>query len=137
MSISLFAKLYNRFGHKPSIQEDLEKISAKINRELPAIPDGAYRPLAGHAHVAVVGGGFAGLSAAYYLTQGGFHVTMLEARDKIGGRVQTSTDLIPGRFIEAGAELIGSNHLLWMTLAKRFGLSLMVVSQDELFTGAR
>jgi len=55
--------------------------------------------------VLVIGAGIAGLSAAYHLQQAGIEATVLEARDRIGGRVWTSRDFadIP---VEFGAELI-------------------------------
>jgi monoamine oxidase len=37
----------------------------------------------------VIGGGLAGLAAAYRLKDYRFHVTVLEARDRLGGRVLT------------------------------------------------
>jgi len=40
-------------------------------------------------HVAVVGGGLAGLVAARHLAGGGVDVTLLERRDRVGGRVRT------------------------------------------------
>lgn len=53
----------------------------------------------------VIGAGIAGLSAAYHLKQAGIEAMVLEARDRIGGRVWTDRDFadIP---IEFGAELI-------------------------------
>ena len=55
--------------------------------------------------VLVIGAGIAGLSAAYHLNAAGIEATVLEARDRIGGRVWTSRDFadIP---VEFGAELI-------------------------------
>lgn len=55
--------------------------------------------------VLVLGAGIAGLSAAYHLKGAGIEATVLEARDRIGGRVWTDRDFadIP---IEFGAELI-------------------------------
>ena len=43
--------------------------------------------LGGRGHVAVVGAGLAGLTAAYRLQQQGFDVTVFEGRDRVGGRV--------------------------------------------------
>ncbi len=56
-------------------------------------------------NVLVIGAGIAGLSAAWHLSQTGIETTVLEARDRIGGRVWTSRDFadIP---VEFGAELI-------------------------------
>ncbi len=53
----------------------------------------------------IIGAGMAGLSAAYHLRQAGFEAIVLEARDRIGGRVWTNRDFadIP---VEFGAELI-------------------------------
>jgi monoamine oxidase len=72
--------------------------------------------------VIVIGAGFAGLACAYELLQEGFHVDLLEARDRVGGRVITFRDWIPGKNVEGGAELIGSNHPAWLHYATRFGL---------------
>jgi monoamine oxidase len=53
----------------------------------------------------VIGAGIAGLSAAWHLREAGFAATVLEARDRIGGRVWTDREFadIP---VEFGAELI-------------------------------
>ena len=56
-------------------------------------------------NVIVIGAGIAGLSAAWHLKEAGIAATVLEARDRIGGRVWTNRDFadIP---VEFGAELI-------------------------------
>jgi monoamine oxidase len=52
----------------------------------------------------VIGGGIAGLSAARHLAEAGLRVTLLEARDRLGGRIYThSTAEFP---VELGAEFV-------------------------------
>ena len=55
--------------------------------------------------VLVIGAGVAGLSAAYHLRLAGIEATVLEARDRIGGRVWTDREFA-GIPVEFGAELI-------------------------------
>nr|WP_281901939.1 FAD-dependent oxidoreductase [Phytohabitans aurantiacus] len=83
-----------------------------------------------HLPVAVVGGGFAGLAAAWHLTRTGFPVTVFEASGRLGGRVRTDADLVPGKVLEAGAELIGDNHPTWHRLAATFGLHLQPLGRS-------
>ncbi len=61
---------------------------------------------------------------------------MLEARSDVGGRVSSRTDICPGRVIEAGAELIGANHPMWLAFATSFGLGLSVLTSEDEFTAA-
>src|SRR5580704_2503104 len=56
--------------------------------------------------VLVVGAGVAGLAAAARLVETGVSVVILEARDRIGGRVFTRFDQASGAPIELGAEFI-------------------------------
>lgn len=76
-----------------------------------------------HQRVIVVGAGFAGLSAAFELHSLGYHVTVLEARGRLGGRVKTLHKFMPGFTVEGGAELIGKNHHAWLSYKHKFGLS--------------
>ena len=58
--------------------------------------------------VVVAGAGFAGLMAAYRVAEAGHEVVVLEARDRVGGRVW-SQELIPGdprTVVERGAEFV-------------------------------
>jgi phytoene dehydrogenase-like protein len=45
---------------------------------------------ANKAHIGIVGAGISGLRCAEILLEHGFQVTILEARDRIGGRVSSS-----------------------------------------------
>jgi monoamine oxidase len=81
--------------------------------------------------VVIVGGGFAGLACAHELQSVGYDVTLVEAASRVGGRVRTTTDFVPGRVVEIGAELIGSNHPTWMAYKCRFGLEMLELSEHE------
>jgi monoamine oxidase len=81
--------------------------------------------------VIVVGGGFAGLVAAHELCAAGCAVTLVEARSRTGGRVLTFGDFVPGRVVEGGGELIGSNHPCWIHYAERFGLEFLDIVEPE------
>lgn len=71
--------------------------------------------------VIVVGAGFAGLAAADALTRAGVDVVVLEARDRVGGRVWSRT-LPSGATIEMGAEFILPGNDLVFATAARLGL---------------
>jgi monoamine oxidase len=74
--------------------------------------------------VAVVGAGFAGLAAADALRGEGAEVVVLEARDRVGGRVWS----VPfnGATIERGAEFILPGYEVMERLAARFGIPLVL-----------
>jgi monoamine oxidase len=42
------------------------------------------------------------------------------------------SDLVPGKNVEGGGELIGSNHPAWVGYAKQFGLEFLDVSEEDL-----
>ena len=73
--------------------------------------------------VVVVGAGFAGLAAADALLDAGADVTVLEARDRVGGRVH-SRALSNGAVVELGAEFVLPGHDVLRATAARLGLAL-------------
>lgn len=89
--------------------------------------------------VVILGAGIAGLVSAYELQKAGFRVTVLEARDRIGGRVwsirggdrivQTGrpdqrATFEPGLYFNAGAARIPSTHRIILGYARRFGVKM-------------
>ncbi|MDP9077295.1 MAG: FAD-dependent oxidoreductase [Bacteroidota bacterium] len=139
MARSLYAKLLKRFGTPPSGREKYEFTNAR--QATVSLQTGNFLapPLSSENQksIVIVGAGFAGLSAAYYLTRRGHVVVVLEARNRVGGRVFSDLDqFAKGQIIEFGAELIGSNHPQWVNLAKEFGLSFNVVTGEDMFEGA-
>jgi monoamine oxidase len=74
--------------------------------------------------VLVVGAGLAGLAAARDLTRGGADVTLLEARDRVGGRVEQTT-LPDGRLVQLGGEVVGNSHHAYLELVGELGLTLV------------
>ena len=73
--------------------------------------------------VVVLGAGLAGLSAARDLKRGGADVVVLEARDRVGGRVEAAT-LADGRRVQLGGEVVGHAHTAYRELAGELGLTL-------------
>lgn len=77
--------------------------------------------------VIVIGAGLAGLSCAYELSksrQQAYDIVILEARDRLGGRVRTLTERFsPGLSAEAGAFWIHHNHKIVNEYLYKLGLT--------------
>lgn len=86
---------------------------------------GCARPATGPnvPRIAIVGGGIAGLNAAYKLRKRGIRAKIYEASQRTGGRMYTAKDLLnPGLTTELGGEFVDSNHLEMLALAREFHL---------------
>ncbi len=142
MSISLFARLAQR--HNPVsaaqrrvfLQQSLAVGAGLLLSNLPSAW-GKSRPMFAAKRVVVIGGGFAGLSCAYELKMAGHDVTLIEATNRVGGRVLSfnkanGNEFVPGRNVEGGGELIGSNHPLWVAYAAKFNLEFLDVHESEM-----
>ena len=89
--------------------------------------------------VVVLGAGIAGLVSAYELQRAGYRVTVLEARDRIGGRAWTvrggdtirqigredqHVSFSPGLYLNAGPARIPSTHRVILGYARRLGVPM-------------
>ena len=72
----------------------------------------------------MLGAGLAGLAAARDLAAGGADVVVLDARDRVGGRVEQVPAPDGGRPIQLGGELVGPIHTAYLQLVDELGLSL-------------
>jgi len=87
--------------------------------------------------VAVVGGGIAGLTTSYYLSQMGIEHTVYEAGGRVGGRVLTVQDaVVKGSHVDFGAEFIDSIHDELLNLAKQLNVELVDLHPDALTSKA-
>ena len=78
--------------------------------------------------VIVAGAGLAGLSAAHELARGGAAITLLDARERAGGRVWTVRDgFAGGQHGELGGEFIDEHHSRLRALTETFDLPLVRV----------
>ncbi|WP_433510643.1 flavin monoamine oxidase family protein [Nonomuraea sp. CA-143628] len=71
--------------------------------------------------VVVVGAGLAGLTAATDLAASGVEVTVLEARERVGGRTH-GIEVAPGVWVDAGAAYLGDRHTALLALLAELDL---------------
>ena len=81
--------------------------------------------------VIIIGAGVAGLSAAVELAHAGVDILLLEARDRLGGRIFTSIDPATRAVVELGAEFIhGRPPEIWQLLRKHNVQAREVAGED-------
>jgi monoamine oxidase len=82
--------------------------------------------------VVIVGGGIAGLTAAWRLRQAGVPVRVFEAQERVGGRMLSLRGAFPdGQVVELGGELIDTGHTQIRALAAELGIELDDLATDD------
>ena len=80
----------------------------------------------------VIGAGMAGLVAASELLRAGHDPLVLEAQNRVGGRILTLREpFAPGLWAEAGAMRIPRSHALTNALIDRYGLATQPFTMDN------
>src|SRR5260370_19135876 len=82
-------------------------------------------------HIVVIGAGAAGLMAARELARGGKRVTILEARDRCGGRIHPLPSADFGYLAEGGAEFVHGGAALTDGWLGEAGLSLLQIQGTQ------
>ncbi len=133
MSRTLFARLHDRFG--PPIDPLTRRsflaatLAAGVGGLMSCRSTQKAPGAGGGKRIVIVGAGFAGLMCAHELKAVGYNVLILDARERVGGRVLSFHDLVPGGTVEGGGELIGSNHPTWAACKAKFGLDFLNASE--------
>ena len=78
----------------------------------------------GRVDVVVIGAGFAGLTVATQLVAAGRSVVVLEARDRVGGRTESTVDGT-GRLVDSGGQFINDDMPHVLALAASRGRTLV------------
>lgn len=82
-------------------------------------------------HIIIVGAGAAGLMAARELARAGKRVTILEARDRCGGRIHPLPALQFGYPADGGAEFVHGEAPVTRGLAREAGLSVRTIGGTQ------
>jgi squalene-associated FAD-dependent desaturase len=82
--------------------------------------------------VIVIGGGFAGLSAAADLTSRGFHVLVVEARPALGGRATAFRDPETGELVDNGQHILLGCYRDTLAFLRRVGADASLRLQGRL-----
>jgi monoamine oxidase len=111
-----------RFVKAAALAGGAALVSGTVSRGRPVFS--ASRPQ-GDKKIAVIGGGLAGLNAAYQLKQQGYIATVYEASDRLGGRAQSVTGAVgSGLISDTGGHFINTDHVDMIALANDFGIPL-------------
>jgi monoamine oxidase len=100
----------------------------------PRLPSGGVtpRPDQGGSPVLIIGAGIAGLTAGYRLRSVGVPIRIIEAQNRVGGRMFSLRNFFAdGQVCELGGELIDTNQTHIQSLAQELGIPLDDLSKDD------
>ena len=80
--------------------------------------------------IAIIGGGVAGLTAAYRLQAAGAKPVVFEASNRWGGRIFTQYDFYKGMFCELGGEFVDTNHEDLQKLCAELGVEMQKLAVE-------
>jgi monoamine oxidase len=81
--------------------------------------------------IAVIGGGIAGLNAAFQLKKAGLRATIYEARSRLGGRILSTRNALNNNLVlDLGGSFINTDHEDMLELAREFRLRLFNRADD-------
>ncbi|HKP72150.1 MAG TPA: FAD-dependent oxidoreductase [Pyrinomonadaceae bacterium] len=108
---------------QPSRREFLKSASVAAVGA-PLLFNSSLQPRRAHSCV-VIGAGLSGLAAAYALKRANWDVTVLEARERLGGRIHSfSFAENPELVCELGGEWVGASHTRMRELCREFSITL-------------
>ena len=96
----------------------------------PAFKWSAYAKEDAPRSIAIIGGGVAGLTAAYRLQAAGMKPTVFEASNRWGGRIFTQYDFYKGMFCELGGEFVDTNHEDLQKLGAELGVEMQKLAAE-------
>ena len=138
MSRSIFGMLSRRFGReqieisrREVLRTTLLAASAGLLAGCATGGEGPRTQAGAGKRVIIVGAGLAGLACGCELGGMGYWVNVFEARGRVGGRVLTLEDFVPGKTVEAGGEFISAAHPTWAAYRDRFKLQFVDAAEKD------